>query len=57
MAPVLCILDLILYLKSNIDINCLTSFKVKLLVANFKPLPILPPSSIIQIAKAKGDKN
>jgi hypothetical protein len=46
-----------LYFLSNIEAINFTSFKVKQLVAIFKPLlSIHPPSSIIQIAKARGDK-
>jgi hypothetical protein len=46
-----------LYFFSNIDTKNLVSFKVKELVASFKPLFLIhPPSSIIQIAKANGDK-
>jgi hypothetical protein len=46
-----------LYFISNIEARNFTSFRVKQLVAIFKPLlSIHPPSSIIQIAKARGDK-
>jgi hypothetical protein len=46
-----------LYFFSSTETINLVSFKVKQLVHNFKPLFLIQdPSSIIQIAKAKGDR-
>jgi hypothetical protein len=46
-----------LYFSSKIETIYFISFRVKELVDNFKPLFFIhPPSSIIQMAKAKGDK-
>jgi hypothetical protein len=45
------------YLSCNIETSIFVTFKVKQFVANFKPLFLIhPPSSIIQMAKAIGDK-
>jgi hypothetical protein len=57
MAPVECIAILKLYFFSNIETKNFTSFNLKQLVDSFIPLSLIhPPSSIIQMAKAIGDK-
>jgi len=46
-----------LYFFSSIETISFISFKVKQLVDSFKPLSFIhPPSSIIKIARANGDK-
>jgi hypothetical protein len=56
-APAECIDIFKSYFFSNIETIDLISFKVKQLVESFIPLLLIhDPSSIIQIAKAKGDK-